>query len=614
MSANAIDGKGDAQKPFSFHFNQNNVFHGEEKISEWRNNISTLYPNLLKEEDNNNNNNNNNTMDTDIGGLRIFIRKRPMFTKTIQEKMLNEETNYDTLTMLDPFAFIHSEHEKLGVKNGKLRSIPYRFHGTFNEDSTNHDLYTKTCQPLVNNILNIENTNIENTIICYGQTGGGKTFTQVALIDFALTYIFKKKTKDQILSLSFFENCGDRVFDLSNNRNEMKIQEDANGNVIVNGLKWHDCNSIEEASKIVKEGSKLRATHPTKNNPDSSRSHALCQFLFKNTNNKLIFVDLAGSERKKDVREHSLERIAEMQEINWSLGTLKQCVRDLIEKNSINPKKHLNFRNSKLTLLLKKVFVVGNNNEKKSSDNNTDGKNVTSSNNHSNLSVFIGCVSPLLKDRLHTDATIKYMEELMSVDIYLQNRVATEEELIKHLQLFYLEYCPKKATRELVSSILNKFKGKEYNLYKGIKKKYRHAPKILLMSAGAIDRQKKNPLKWNVSKLKNWMRGLENGKYHEYVERFNISGSKFFSLSVHDIIDRCGGGSHCAAFNDAEHSLYDGVANHNEDIVIDDSTILVNAEKVNDDFEDEKAKIERNAEAGKEIFEAFRKLRIEYNK
>ena len=36
MSANAIDGKGDAQKPFSFHFNQNNVFHGEEKISEWR--------------------------------------------------------------------------------------------------------------------------------------------------------------------------------------------------------------------------------------------------------------------------------------------------------------------------------------------------------------------------------------------------------------------------------------------------------------------------------------------------------------------------------------------------------------------------------------------------
>ena len=69
--------------------------------------------------------------------------------------------------------------------------------------------------------------------------------------------------------------------------------------------------------------------------------------------------------------------------------------------------------------------------------------------------------------------------------------------MIKHLQLFYLEYCPKKATRELVSSILNKFKGKEYNLYKGIKKKYRHAPKILLMSAGAIDRQKKNPLKIN---------------------------------------------------------------------------------------------------------------------
>ena len=57
-----------------------------------------------------------------------------------------------------------------------------------------------------------------------------------------------------------------------------------------------------------------------------------------------------------------------------------------------------------------------------------------------NLSVFIGCVAPLQSDRLHTEATVKYMEELMSVDIYLQNRVATEEELTEHLQLFYLEY------------------------------------------------------------------------------------------------------------------------------------------------------------------------------
>ena len=61
---------------------------------------------------------------------------------------------------------------------------------------------------------NIENTNIEHTIICYGQTGGGKTFTQVGLYDFALFDIFEKKSKDQILSISFFENCGDRVFDL----------------------------------------------------------------------------------------------------------------------------------------------------------------------------------------------------------------------------------------------------------------------------------------------------------------------------------------------------------------------------------------------------------------
>ena len=48
MSANAIDGKGDAQKPFSFHFNQNNVFHGEEKISEWRKTIDIAHRKLFE--------------------------------------------------------------------------------------------------------------------------------------------------------------------------------------------------------------------------------------------------------------------------------------------------------------------------------------------------------------------------------------------------------------------------------------------------------------------------------------------------------------------------------------------------------------------------------------
>ena len=108
----------------------------------------------------------------------------------------------------------------------------------------------------------------------------------------------------------------------------------------------------------------------------------------------------------------------------------------------------------------------------------------------------------------------------------------------------------------MVKSILEKFKGQEQKLYKGLKRKYRHAPKVLLLSEGAIALQKNNPLKWSAQKLKGWIRKLQNGRFEQYADKFNMSGSKFFSLSVHDVIDRCGGGSHCAAFNDSEHALY----------------------------------------------------------
>ena len=586
MSANAADASKDVPKAFGFHSKEQKPFDGAEKIREWRGNISRLYPEIHRRAALDEGYEKKSTISS-RGGLRVYIRKRPVLTEKLQENESENNYNYDTLSILNPFVFLHSEKERLGVKTGALKSVPYRFHGTFDETSSNIDVYAKACRPLVDSILSNESSNIENTIICYGQTGAGKTFTQVAMHELALKDIFRGMREGQKLSISFFENCGDRVFDLLNERLEMKIQEDGNGNVVVNGLHWHTCKDMQDALRVVTQGSQLRATHPTKNNPDSSRSHALCTFALSGTGNKVTFVDLAGSERKKDVMEHSQERIAEMQEINWSLGTLKQCVRDLIEKQSINPRKHLNFRNSKLTLLLKRIFVLEENKSE-----TTQGRAAK------NLSVFIGCVAPLQSDRLHTEATVKYMEELMSVDIYLQNRVATEEELTEHLQLFYLEYCPSKATYNMVKSILEKFKGQEQKLYKGLKRKYRHAPKVLLLSEGAIALQKNNPLKWSAQKLKGWIRKLQNGRFEQYADKFNMSGSKFFSLSVHDVIDRCGGGSHCAAFNDSEHALYAGSSSSTRNDV---------------NGADEKLQMEQNAQSAKEIFEEFRKLRIAFN-
>ena len=66
-------------------------------------------------------------------------------------------------------------------------------------------------------------------------------------------------------------------------------------------------------------------------------------------------VDLAGSEKGKDADTHTSDLITELQEINWSLGTLKACIRSVYRKEvlgkSANP-----FSYKSLLLLLVFLF------------------------------------------------------------------------------------------------------------------------------------------------------------------------------------------------------------------------------------------------------------------
>merc|ERR1712129_351009 len=66
---------------------------------------------------------------------------------------------------------------------------------------------------------------------------------------------------------------------------------------------------------------------------------------------KIAFVDLAGNEwgsDSKHIKNDSNVQKRERNEINKSLLSLKECVRELHDR-----KKHVPFRNSKLTMVLK---------------------------------------------------------------------------------------------------------------------------------------------------------------------------------------------------------------------------------------------------------------------
>lgn len=159
------------------------------------------------------------------------------------------------------------------------------------------------------------------------------------------------------ISIAIFEIYGGRIQDLLNGRNRLKVLEDGRGEVVVHGLEEFRAGSPDEFLSLIERGHDNRTTHATEANDVSSRSHAICQILFRDVasgrlRGKLSLVDLAGSERGSDTKSHNRQRRTESSEINTSLLALKECIRAIDGGSG-----HVPYRQSKLTLILKDCFV-----------------------------------------------------------------------------------------------------------------------------------------------------------------------------------------------------------------------------------------------------------------
>lgn len=105
----------------------------------------------------------------------------------------------------------------------------------------------------------------------------------------------------------------------------------------------------------IHAGLKNRKSGQTGANDESSRSHAILTFFIKHGGklfSKMSFIDLAGSERGADVIDTKKTTKQDGAEINKSLLALKECIRALDHAG-----KHLPFRGSKLTQVLKDSFL-----------------------------------------------------------------------------------------------------------------------------------------------------------------------------------------------------------------------------------------------------------------
>lgn len=188
------------------------------------------------------------------------------------------------------------------------------------------------------------------------------------------------------IAVSYFEIYCGKVFDLLNSREKLAVREDAKQNVNVVGLTRHQILNAEGLFEKISHGNSIRVTSQTGKNNDSSRSHAILQiYIIEKSKIKGImsFIDLAGNERGEDTKDHEAQTRHDGAEISKSLLALKECIRALDQD-----KKHVPFRGSKLTMVLKDSFV---------------GKCKT---------VMIGNISPCLANCEYTLNTLRYADRV----------------------------------------------------------------------------------------------------------------------------------------------------------------------------------------------------------
>ena len=205
-----------------------------------------------------------------------------------------------------------------------------------------------------------------STIIAYGQTGTGKTFTmEGGIMPRSAEEIFKYIHQNKMnyyftIKVSYLQVYNETIQDLlATDKNNLVIREDKKKGVFVEGLTEWTVRSVDELLELIKKGSQMRITGTTKMNDISSRSHAIFTIIFQKYHSKvteshkvseiitgkLNFVDLAGSERVR-MTGATGKRLEETKKINQSLSALGNVISSLSDPKG--NKSHIPYRDSKV--------------------------------------------------------------------------------------------------------------------------------------------------------------------------------------------------------------------------------------------------------------------------
>ena len=241
----------------------------------------------------------------------------------------------------------------------------FNFDRIFPPSSTQQDIYDFGVKGIIDSVLDGYN----GTVLAYGQTSSGKTYTMQGemeeqskqgiiprMISHVFKHIYKNEDTDFMIKVSMIEIYQEKIRDLfDTSRVNLNIREDSIKGIYVDGTSERYVGSPSDVLALLEMGSANRAQAATNMNEHSSRSHSIFILTINQTNKKegfskigkLYLVDLAGSEKisKTGATGHTLE---EAKIINKSLTTLGRVINNLTDGKST----HIPYRESKLTRVL----------------------------------------------------------------------------------------------------------------------------------------------------------------------------------------------------------------------------------------------------------------------
>ncbi|KAH7282645.1 hypothetical protein KP509_35G041600 [Ceratopteris richardii] len=313
------------------------------------------------------------------GRVRVAVRLRP---RNAEE--LVADADFGDYVELMP------ELKRLKLRKNNWDSETFQFDEVLTETASQKRVYEVVAKPVVESVLEGYN----GTVMAYGQTGTGKTFTlgRLGKEDTADRGIMVRAMEDILadvsseqdaVTVSYLQLYMETVQDLlAPEKDNISIGEDPKtGDVSLPGVTLYEVRDQKSFVELLQIGEANRFAANTKLNTESSRSHAILLVNVKKTvkpkqdrelaalnenvstlqlskghkipmvrKSKLIIVDLAGSERvhKSGSEGHTLE---EAKYINLSLTALGKCINALAENSP-----HVPIRDSKLTRLLRDSF------------------------------------------------------------------------------------------------------------------------------------------------------------------------------------------------------------------------------------------------------------------